>query len=228
VKPNKNLALILASLILLSGCGSSQSEETSPEETNTVSEAEVAVNEVKSGLEYAMKNRVSTYLYFPYFVDAPTLSVVSDKDFNNLDVSIDANLFDEGITDGSGLAIPLEEGSTMLVDTSRAINACAKDAIQDFATRIVFYLDGKYPKESLKIQMRFVTTVGLPTTDKYGNTDSSNVKEKVLATTLMHISRSNLDKIPDAFSPPDWFALSDLTAPKKYPNAWNRCERYAL
>jgi hypothetical protein len=228
MKPNKNFALIAASLILISGCGSSQNDDTLQAETEVVSEAETVVNEVKSSLEYAMENRTSTYLYFPYFVDAPTLSVVSDKDFNNLEISIDANLYDEGIRDGSGLAIPLKEGSTQIVDTSRAINACAKDAVQDFATRIVFYLDGKYPKESLKIQMRFVTTVGQPTTDKYGNTDSSNVKEKVLASTLMHISRSNLDKIPDAFSPPDYFALSDLTAPKKYPNAWNRCERYAL
>ena len=225
---NKNLALIVASLILLSGCGGSQNQEASPEETKAVSEAEVVVNEVKSGLESAIKQRRSTYLYFPYFVDAPTLSVVSDKDFNNLEVSIDANLWDEGIRNGSGMAIPLKEDSDMLVDTSRAINACAKDAVQDFASRIVFYLDGKYPKESLKIQMRWVTTVGLPTTDKYGNTDSSNVKEKLLATTLMHISRSNLDKIVDAWSPPDYFALSDLTAPKKSPSAWNSCENYAL
>lgn len=225
---NKNLALIVASLILLSGCGGSQNQEASPEETKAVSEAEVVVNEVKSGLESAIEQRRSTYLYFPYFVDAPTLSVVSDKNFNNLEVSIDANLWDEGIRNGSGMAIPLKEDSDMLVDTSRAINACAKDAVQDFASRIVFYLDGKYPKESLKIQMRWVTTVGLPTTDKYGNTDSSNVKEKLLATTLMHISRSNLDKIVDAWSPPDYFALSDLTAPKKYPSAWNRCEQYAL
>jgi hypothetical protein len=228
MKSNKNLTLIVASLILLSGCGASQSQEASPEDTKVVSVSEAVVSEVKRGLEYEIENRRSTYLYFPYFVDAPTLSVVSDKDFNNLEVSIDANLWDEGIRNGSGLAIPLMEDSAQMVDTSRAINACAKDAVQDFAIRVVFYLDGNYPKESLKIQMRWVTTVGLPTTDKYGNTDSSNVKEKILTTTLMHISRSNLDKIVDAWSPPDYFALSDLTAPKKSPSAWNSCENYAL
>ncbi len=227
---NKFHTLILSSVLLLVGCGVTQDAEVAPEVVENVSESEKAVGALRNSLETLMERRADTIPYFPYFAEAPTLSVVADIEFRNLEVSIDASLYDEGTRDGSTLAIPLQEGSSSMVDTSRAVNACAKDAVQDFTKWIVFFLQEQksYPQDSLKIQMRFVTTVGKTTTDKYGNTDSSNIKEKTLATTLMHISRVNLNKIDNAFSPPDYFALSDVTTPKKYPTSWNKCTKYDL
>lgn len=176
----------------------------------------MAANSLKGSLEYSIDSRADVLNIFPYFVDAPTLKVTSDSDFKNLEVSIDATLYDEGVRDGSRLAIPRLAETPSLPDTSKAVNACAKDAVQDFAKWIVFYLknENQIPKESLKVQMRFVTSVGEPKRDKYGNIDTSDIQQKVLATTLIHISRTNLDRIESAFSPDDYFALSDLATPK--------------
>ena len=81
----------------------------------------------------------------------------------------------------------------------------------------------------VKNKMRFLTPDNTVTnTDKYGHSVTSDIKGKLISSTAVHISRANLNKIDNPLSVPDYFALSDLTPPVRYPSSWNRCSKHPL
>lgn len=227
----KRIMILLAAL-LCTACANSVSnqnastESTSPEPTTSV--GEMNSSKLKDSLVYNLKARSATSLVWPFFIDEDRFEVISDANFDNLEINVRSSISNEDRTDfqlGQTLAMPQKGG---LPDTSQAMVICAKDVMQTLATWSLFLMEGVYPKQSLKISIDFYTVTGSTKEDEYGNVDTSGLKDKTLVKSMIHISNSNLRKITDPWGPDDYYALSDLSKPVRHLAGWNNCKSYSL
>jgi hypothetical protein len=220
---------IVTIAILLSGCSSktpvaTSSNNASPTPVNT-SDPYFYTGPLENNLiEYLGKSDNIYFPIFPSFYEAGTLEVISDPDYKNLTVSITAVINPKGTKFGKskkGVPFDPDAGSFQF----RWV--CARDAAQDFIGQVAYALKENgvwfYPKDGFKVNIKWITYTGKVTQDQFGNYDQSNLKEKLLAESMVNISTGNLIKIEWANLIPDYFALSDLEIPKKYPAAWDNC-----
>jgi hypothetical protein len=216
-------------LVILSACGPS-SETASKEEASNSSESTQAAiysDQLRNSFNYSLKAKADTNLEWAFFIDDDSIQVNSDSNYENLEISARSYISNEDKSDfnlGRTLAVP-QDSKTSLPDTNRAKIICGKDVLQSFAEWSVFLIkyDLPLPKVSLKISIEYYTLSGEATKDKFGNTDSSTMKEVVLGASTIKISNSNLASIANAMAPDDYYKLSDLAAPARHPKAWDRC-----
>ena len=229
----KKLITILI-VFVCTACGSS-SQSTSP-----TKEVDLSGFAVSMGDQYSSKVRDYLtswleserndvdYSYISFFIKSYDVEVVSDPDYNNLVVKARSELWGStaDLKIGRQTAFPTIVSSSM-PDLDEAERICAKEVMYRLTRGIVGEVIslGYLVNESLKIEIEFYTVTGETKEDMYGNQDTSGLKEKVLANTLIHISEANLKKISDAWGPDDYYALSDLSKPIRHPSSWNQCRR---
>lgn len=228
------VTLILVSVILASSC-SSQTEssdnlsEPVPQQSVVDLGAE-ATRELQDSLNYNFQRR-SESVIFSFFVDQYGITVNSDPNYENLEVIARSWLSSEDADDlrvARTLAVPLD-WETNLPDTSKAFVACGKDVMQSLAKWSVFLLKegSPLPKNSLKISIEYYVLEGELREDEFGQIDSSQLQERIIASTYIQISRDNLSKILEPFAPDDYYILGDLGS-KRHPEIWNQCRSYSL
>jgi len=225
--------MILLAALLCTACANSVSTQnastatTSPEPTTSVGDE--YASKLKDSLLYNLKAKSATSITWPFFIEEDSLEVISDPNFDNLEINVRSSISNEDRTDfrlGQTLAFPQKNG---LPDTDLGAVICAKDVMQTLATWSLFLLeDISLPKQGLKISIDFYTVIGSTKEDEYGNVDTSGLKEKTLVKSMIHISNSNLTKIADPWGPEDYYALSDLSKPVRHLAAWNNCKSYNL
>jgi hypothetical protein len=229
---------MLLTVLACTACGSS-SQSTSSTETKaeamsgyTVSRGEQSSNRLRDLLLSKYEDETSLMTVVPFFIDSPSLEVVSDPDYKNLEVNATAFIDSPDASElkyGKFLRIPRENVGGASPNLDGADYICAKDVMQKFTRDILWQIqyDGYLmPEESLKVTVKFYTITGPVKKDEYGNEDYSGQQEKVLVKTLIHISNANLMKISDAYGPDDYYVLSDLTKPVRHLSSWNQCRSW--
>jgi len=231
---NKLLPLLAVSALLITGC-SNPNADTGPSNTETspaLSESSLGENystELKESLIYNLTRKSDANIVWPFFIDEDDFEVISDPNFENVEVNVRSWISSEDRADfkvGRKLAVP-RSGASLNTDDAKVI--CAKDVMQTFTTWVLFLMeDLPSPKQSLKITVEFYTVTGSAKEDEFGNVDISGLKDKILVKSMIHISNSNLNKITDPWGPDDYYVLSDLSKPVRHLAAWNSCKSYDL
>ena len=234
------IKIILALTIVFgtAACGSSSESSSSVNSNNSeensieISKGELSTSKLRELLISKYEDETSLMFVVPFFIDAESIEVVSDPEYRNLEVNatayMDASDSNE-INYGKVFRYPRENVGGGSPNLAGGDYICAKDVMQKFSRDILWqmqYEGNLLPLESLKITVRFYVVTGSVTEDEFGNQDDSNLQEKDLVKALIHISRSNLDRITDAYGPDDYYALSDLTKPTRHLSKWNQCRSW--
>jgi len=216
-------------LVILSACGSSSETGNKEVDSNNSepTQASIYSDQLRNSLNYSLEAKADTNLEWTFFIDADSIQVTSDPNFDDLVISARSYISNEDKADlrlGRTLAVP-KDSRTSLPNTDLAKIICGKDVLQSFAEWSVFLIKGDMPlpKVSLTISVEYYTLSGEAKKDKFGNSDSSGIKEVALGTSKVKISNSNLAKITNAMAPEDYYELSDLEKPTRHPSVWNQC-----
>jgi len=230
----KLLPLLAVSALLITGC-SNPNADTGPSNTETsptLSESSLGEKystELKESLIYSLTSKSDANIVWPFFIDEDNFEVISDPNFENLEVNVRSWISSEDRADfkvGRILAVP-RSGASLNTDGAKVI--CAKDVMQTFTTWVLFLMEKlPSPKQSLKITVEFYTVTGSAKEDEFGNVDTTGLNDKILVKSMIHISNSNLNKITDPWGPDDYYVLSDLSKPVRHLAAWNSCKSYDL
>lgn len=220
--------------MLVTGCSNPNADTglSNTETSAALSESSIGekyATELKDSLIYSLTSKSDANIVWPFFIDEDNFEVISDPNFENLEVNVRSSISSEDSADfkvGRTLAIP-KSGASLNTDGAKVI--CAKDVMQTFTTWVLFLME-KFPspKQSLKISVEFYTVTGSTKEDEFGNVDTSGLKDKILVKSMIHISNSNLIKITDPWGPDDYYVLSDLSKPVRHLAAWNSCKSYDL
>lgn len=228
------LVILIVSSLLVTGCSNPNADTglSNTETSAALSESSIGekyATELKDSLIYSLTSKSDANIVWPFFIDEDNFEVISDPNFENLEVNVRSWISSEDSADfkvGRKLAIP-KSGASLNTDGAKVI--CAKDVMQTFTTWVLFLME-KFPspKQSLKISVEFYTVTGSTKEDEFGNVDTSGLKDKILVKSMIHISNSNLIKITDPWGPDDYYVLSDLSKPVRHLAAWNSCKSYDL
>ena len=232
------MVLALTIVFGLAACGGSSESLPSVNSNNAeegsieISNGEKSTSKLRELLISKYEDETSLMSVVQFFIDAESLEVVSDSEYRNLEVNATAYMDSSDTNEikyGKVFRYPRENVGGGSPDLAGGDYICAKDVMQKFSRDILWqmqYEGNLLPLESLKITVKFYVVTGSVTEDEFGNQDDSNLQEKVLVNALIHISRSNLDRITDAYGPDDYYALSDLTKPTRHLTSWNQCRSW--